>query len=366
MRSHDCIGVRQMATAYSELFRAHLRDHVLLAEALHWTCGIGEAASEWERLAARADLQPDSRWCRRANALVALARLVGAEPSHVLDGVRGTAPLLPDFPLPAVQASVNGGSPEYFIVDTGSSTSALSRRYCDRQGIAYDAEHVQIAVDSKGNRAPLFCAFIDQISLGDLRVRRCTVNVLEFTSNLRAAGVISPQDLFRGAAVDLNARVLAVTAEAAWAMREMRDAMQVVPVRWDEGLMFVQATINGKYWGEFRVDSGAAASLITTKMARHLRGVPTGSVEAHTAFGQQRVQGPVDVTFAVGSSAQRKTEMYIEALWTDPDAVAPIIRAGTIGFPWFKQRHVILTPDRRHLRFTDTTKTFDLLEDHRR
>jgi predicted aspartyl protease len=358
-RLHDCDQLRTLfASTQADLLRRDARLHCIAALDLYWTCGLQAAASELEAACGGPGLPARHRLRRQCCALAELARhsagVVGAVTVH------GTAsiPLAGSRTFPVIRASVNGLPEDSFILDTGASTSVLTRSYCDRHGIPYLKDCPFPVTDSAGNEIEAYPALVDRIEIANVIVRNWAVNVIELSPKIQVAGIVSPLETFRGMAVELDMRsrefrLHLQPVPADWLAGEQ---VRTTPLAWDEGKSFVQATIDGKAEGWFLLDSGAAGNSITPGFARALGIDPAASqpFASVTAGGVgQATVGPV-VSVAVGDSRPARLEFFImEPVPDDPDAEEPLVSSGFLGVPWMNNRKLLWPPDRRSLLFTE-------------
>ncbi len=359
-RLHDCDRLRALfASTQAGILRRDARLHCIAALDLYWTCGLEKAALELEAACGGPGLPAGHPLRRQCCALAELARqaaglLVGAVTANGTVSV----PLACSRMFPVTRASVNGLAADSFILDTGASTSVLTRSYCDRHGIPYLKDYPFPVTDSAGNEIEAYPALVDRIDFGDAVVRNWAVNVIELSPKIQVAGIVSPLETFRGMAVELDMRSrefrlhLGTRPEDRLASEQVRTA----PLMWDAGKAFVQAMIDGKAEGWFLLDSGAAGNSITPDFGRAL-GIdpaarqPFASVTAG-GIGQATAGSILSVT--VGDSRPAQSEFFImEPAPDDPDAEEPLVSSGFLGVPWMANRSLLWPPDRRALLFTE-------------
>ena len=70
-----------------------------------------------------------------------------------------------------------------------------------------------VSHDAGGNEVPLFPAWINTLTAGDLRVENLQGVVIELPPNLRVGGIVAPQRAFAGALVEIDFRALKVRVD---------------------------------------------------------------------------------------------------------------------------------------------------------
>lgn len=358
---HEPAAVRALAAGNAgELLRGQPLTHYLLLRSLYWTLGLATAAEELDRFPprARAELGEDAR--RDLAHMSALARLVsGAEVCRSSGESTTRLDLLPKPNLPKVPIAVNGRPVEPFIVDTGAPTTVLGAASCRRWGVAYSEEPYRLSKDGAGKPVRLFPALAEQIGLGDVVVSRCPVHVLDLPDGLEAAGILSPQDTFRGFAVELDLRggTLRLTQNLSlgvWQQR-LQEPSWRSKLHWNDGNLMVPVTIDGEADGFFLFDSGAGADILCTHFAQRLSAsvVEDGvEISGITAGSRARHQSGHPGTLAVHPAPPRPTHFLLKDCDGDSELIAPLIKDGYVGLPWMEGRRLLLASDGRAVAFT--------------
>jgi predicted aspartyl protease len=357
---HDCGQLRALfSTPQAGVLCQDARLHCASALDLYWTCGLQAAAAELEAACSAPGLPAGHRLRRQCCALAELARRAAGRAVGEVS-VNGTASvhLSSSRIFPVIRASVNGLPAESFILDTGASTSVLTRPYCDRHAIPYLSAWAFPVTDGAGNEIEAYPALVDRIDFAEVTVRNWAVTVIELSPKLQVAGILSPLETFReiAAELDLCARAFRIHLRSGPENWLAGEPMRTAPLMWDEGRAFVQATFNGQADGCFLLDSGAAGNCITPGFARALGMDPTpGQASPSVTAGGigQMIPGSV-VSVVVGDSQPVRTEVFIvEPAPDDPDAETPLVSSGFLGVPWMDNRRLLWPPDRRSLLFTE-------------
>lgn len=359
-RRHDADAVRALAASPEiALLRSELRLRAELASSLYWTVGIEAAAHDLEAVCTNPAF-PDHGLQQRACSLAALAQLAEQGPLRTLEGSAATVAFLESQTLPVLLASVNGLSPEYFILDTGAPTSLLSRSYCDQAGIPYLASHPRSARDGAGHEVKLYPALIDRLKLGALTIRRWPANVVELPANFRVAGLLSPLDTFSRLSTELDFRQRQIRLDACSGAEEWNvragEPVYSAPLLWDEGNVFVEAEIDGIATGWFLFDSGAGADCITPSLARRLGspGTDNQPISSATLGGEGLVFEGFEAMISVSGSPPVRSRLMVKERKLDPYSLAPLQASGYLGVSWMSHRRILIPPEAREVLFTGT------------
>jgi len=210
--------------------------------------------------------------------------------------------------LPVVLASIDGGPPRPFVLDTGAATSFLPA----------------------GAQAPPGSTTLRSLRVGGLTFRDVPAQRAELPADFPAAGILSPQQAFRGALVELDGRALALRLyrdldEAGW-RAQVGEPVHAVALRWaEDGTPVVDASVAGRPLA-LRLDLGAGACTL-----------PRVELDRLGFAGRDEVSVPV----AVGASRPGTEQVFA------------LEGPGAVGFPWFLGRRAALTADRAILLFTE-------------
>lgn len=357
-RRHDGDAVRALAASpQSALLRSQPRLRAEFASSLFWTVGLEAAAPDLEAVCTDPAF-PDQILRQRACSLSALARLAEEGPLRTLEGSAATVAFLEGQTLPIFLASVNGLSPEYFILDTGAPTSLLSRSYCDRADIHYLASHPRSARDGAGHEVEFYPALVDRLDLGDLIVRRWPANVVELPANFRVAGLLSPLDTFSRLSTELDFRQRRIRLNAHSGAEEWNiragEPVYSAPLLWDDGNVFVEAEIDRRLRGWFLFDSGAGADCITPSLARGL-GLPETErqpIASATLGGAGLVYEGFEAIISVSDSPPVCSRLMIKERKPDSYSLAPLQASGYLGVSWMSHRRILIPSGAREVLFT--------------
>ena len=270
--THDAALVRAIASdPHVDLLRADPLAWNELARAVLWTVSVADAAAFLESACEDARLPADNRNRMCTCSYAALGKLARERPMAIEGEPRTVVELMTKVPLPVVLASVDGKAPEPFIVDTGASTSILSRAFCDRAGIPYLTRHPQVG-RSPGRDVTLFPALVDSIKVGGITVRNFPAQVMTFPPELEVGGILAPQEAFRGLVTEVDGRELKLRLyrdldEEGWA-RLVGAPAHTARLTWYDGGVYLRGRVgtSGEAW--FIFDTGGGSSTLSSAAAK--------------------------------------------------------------------------------------------------
>lgn len=317
-----------------------------LARALYWIGGVPAARDEVIAVCHDTRLVPESKERTNACATAAFAELSAGKPLNRLR-TAGAGPFLDGQKLFIAMVSLDGNPPEPFIVDTGAPTTVISKRYAERVHLAYRTDVAALASDAAGNRVELRPALVGLVKWGDIEVENAPAHVLELPESFKVGGILSPQDLLRDAAFEVDGprRVLRIVAEPD--PRADRSAALL----WEGGNFYVEARANDLPPLPFLLDSGAGANGVCEETLRAAgRSLDGGDVAASaTAGGAAAVRTGIEGTLSVADEPQQATSLFMQACPREEGSA--VVKAGYVGAPWFWERRVIFARDRRRVTF---------------
>jgi hypothetical protein len=172
---------------------------------------------------------------------------------------------------------------------------------------------------------------------------------------LRVAGILSPLDTFRRAAIALDFREHGMSLTQNQMPGNPGEPIYQEPLVWEDSAPFVRAVINERDYGYFLLDTGSAANLLTADFAKHAAGIEPAAhhFEGLTFGGTGEYATGAAAVIRVGSSLPSAARFEVAGRHVDPDAFAPLTSAGYIGMPWFESRRLFFPAHARHMLFTD-------------
>jgi tetratricopeptide (TPR) repeat protein len=180
-----------------------------------------------------------------------------------------------------VRAKVNGGSPQDFVVDTGSENTVVSRQTAQRLGITPITYTLSAGVGERGLRG-LQLARVDSLELGALRVRNVPVLIKNPPLQdipVKESESLSPLALGYSMIIDYKTHKLTFGKHLADEPRDFQ-----LPLRLYR-LATVLGTVDGKHPSSFVVDTGGEVISISQATSRALAKPETGRRIALKVYG---------------------------------------------------------------------------------
>lgn len=88
-------------------------------------------------------------------------------------------PIVAIDPLPVIEASLNGGTPQPFIFDTGATTPGFTTDLADKLGLT-PASSIT-GVDGNGQSTAIYFGWLESFRIGEIEVRNIPVSWSDFT-----------------------------------------------------------------------------------------------------------------------------------------------------------------------------------------
>jgi hypothetical protein len=168
-----------------------------------------------------------------------------------------------------VQGRVNGGSPQDFVLDTGSEETVLSRQTASRAGVAPITYTLSAGVGEVGLRG-LQLGRLDSLEIGTLKIRNLPVLIKNPALRglpKREGESFSPLSLGMSIAVDYQKKLLTIAKNLPDGPADFRLPMRV------HRLAMVRGTLNSTRPAYFVIDTGGEVISISADTA--------GTLETH-------------------------------------------------------------------------------------
>jgi Flp pilus assembly protein TadD/predicted aspartyl protease len=165
-----------------------------------------------------------------------------------------------------VQARVNGGQPQDFVLDTGSEETVLSRQTAERQHVKAVTYTLSAGVGEVGLRG-LELARVDELDFGTLQVRNLPVLIKNPALHgipKREGESFSPLSLGMSMTIDYQNRLLTIGRTLPVGQPDFTLPMRV------HRLALVRGTINAQLPTYFVVDTGGEVISISSETASAL------------------------------------------------------------------------------------------------
>ena len=178
-----------------------------------------------------------------------------------------TIPFKLDHDKIIVQARVNGGRPQDFVVDTGSEATVISRETAERRGVRPVTYTLSAGVGEVGLRG-LQLARLDSLQIGTLAVRNLPVLIKNPALHgipKREGEGFSPLSLGMSMAIDYQRRTLTIGRTLPEGKPDFRLPMRV------HRLAMVRGLLNSSQPAYFVVDTGGEVISISAETASTLK-----------------------------------------------------------------------------------------------
>ena len=162
------------------------------------------------------------------------------------------------------EVSINGKGPFRFIVDTGATQTVVSQKVASSLGLKKVATNIMYGLGGEGKvESPIYRA--DSLEVGDVTIRNVPLgSVSNPLLDLVLDGILGPS-LLADFAVTIDYPRSQIELS-----RKVPETGTIVPVWFFGGLLLVPADVNGKFKGNFLIDTGADGTLLAHSMANNL------------------------------------------------------------------------------------------------
>ena len=155
---------------------------------------------------------------------------------------------------PVIKVGINQAKPSYFIVDTGASTSVITKAFARKIGLKLDPK-THFKVNSPGGLLPTWRALVT-VRIGSLVLKRVPVVVLDLPIDF-VAGILSPQTTLRQFDTSLDFRNFRVTIAP---VLTQLGASAALPLLLSESNPMVFLKAGKRPARPFTLDTGAVSS----------------------------------------------------------------------------------------------------------
>ena len=254
--------------------------------------------------------------------------------------------------LAKVPVSVNGEGPFSFNLDTGASTTTLSKSLAEQLGITTRESN---RPDARGIGGGIPTEFADaSVSLGTLQFDEDEVYVLDLEAILRGAG---NRDGVLGYTTLKHCTMSLSYSKQRFKLSKGNSALDLnwSPFEYikDSHLVGVPVHINGKGPYDFVLDTGAGNTVVTPEMAE-LIGLDAKPVHgiARGVGGDVQLELAAVESVAVGDSEISNTQVVV----LDLSKVSPkgkLIEHGIIGYDFLRNFETVIDYPQKQFSFID-------------
>jgi predicted aspartyl protease len=254
--------------------------------------------------------------------------------------------------LVKVPVSVNSQGPFVFTLDTGASTTTLSKKLAEKLNIK---THKKDHPDARGIGGGIPTDFADvSISLGALEFERDEVYVLDLESVLRCTGDhdgVLGHTTLKHCTMSLSYKKKAFKLKTGSSSLNL-DWSQFKYIE-DSHLIGVPVHINGMGPHTFVLDTGAGNSVITPELAESL-GIKAQQVPgiARGIGGDVQLQlAPIE-SLSIGSAQITNTQLVVLDL-SRVSSRGKLIKNGIIGYDFLRNFETVIDYPQQQLSFID-------------
>jgi predicted aspartyl protease len=255
-----------------------------------------------------------------------------------------------------VPVMVNGQGPYTFTLDTGASTTTVSKKLADKLGLETFEGRIKKAGGVGGNHVPVKGAKLEKFSLGDEQFTDETVGVIDFDSFLGPVGCATDGVI---GYTTLKNYLLTVDYQTSTLILTKRDEIRDEALSWkpfkyadDEShLVLVPVYVNDTGPFDLILDTGSSGNIITPDTAEQLgiarnegpsiEAVGCSGGDCQGIGGKVRGYGVVVDRLSVGDAEQSDSMVAV----IDLNLISPEgkkIDYGIIGFPFLKDYKLLL------------------------
>jgi tetratricopeptide (TPR) repeat protein len=248
-----------------------------------------------------------------------------------------------------VRAKINGGSPQDFVVDTGSENTVVSRQTAQRMGITPITYTLSAGVGERGLRG-LQLARVDSLEIGALRVRNVPVLIKNPPLQdipVKESESLSPLALGYSMIIDYKTHKLTFGKHLADEPRDFE-----LPLRLYR-LATVLGRVDGSHPANFVVDTGGEVISISQATSRALAKPETGrriALKVYGTSGWDRdafLLPGVDLTF---DAIQYRNFPVVVLNLDAPSALLGFQLGGIVGHKFLSKYRVGIDLERSVLR----------------
>jgi predicted aspartyl protease len=249
------------------------------------------------------------------------------------------------------EVMVNGKGPYRFIVDTGATQTVLSEKIVGTLGLKKISTNVMYGLGGEGKiESPIYRA--DSVKVGDVAIKNVPLGTMSNPLlDLVMDGILAPSMLSDFTlTIDYPASQIELS-------RKRPTMGTAIPAWFFSGLLLVPSQVNGKFSGNFLIDTGADGTLLSHSMANNL-GVNKDTPGAALNLPIGGVGGLEDgilLVPAVTLKTPFETKQFDKLMAIDLHGMSSLIQteiSGVLGFDTLKDYRVTLDYQSAEIRLT--------------
>jgi tetratricopeptide (TPR) repeat protein len=323
--------------------------HLYAAEAYSVDKRYSEQKTELERYIKLADSSEPDRLAEAKAGLDMLAALAGKEAGAAEAPEKPAAiPFRAMLNLIFTPVMINGQGPYNFVIDTGATQTVIGERLATSQNIKPVATTIMHGVGGAGKVESKMYT-VDELGIGDVKLKNLPVGTFNDPLVTQIAdGIIGTASL-SDFIVTIN------YPERQMELSRKPPDSAGLPVWYFSNLLLVPIEVNGKFKGNFVVDTGAVTTVFSHSMAAKL-GVTEDTPDAKVDVGIAGVGGTEnvvlrvpDVTLKVGDT----NEIFPQVVSIDLKNISRMIGteiSGVVGYDFLSKYKVTLDYNKAEIR----------------
>ena len=298
---------------------------------------------------------PDPERLAEAKAGLDVLRALGTKDIGVVTAPENPAPIRFRRSLNLIFTGVmiNGRGPYDFAIDTGASQAVLSEKLAAELGLKPLTSTIMHGVGGGGKIDTKLYA-VNEIGIGDVKIRNVPVGTFNDPLVTQLADGILGTALLSDFIITINypANQMELARK-----RTPNTTGEVVPSWFFSNLLLVPLEINGRYRGNFVVDTGAVTTVLSLGMAETL-GVTEKTPGAKIDLGLAGVGGFEGVVLRVPNvtiETAKSSEAFPQVVAIELKEISKMIGteiAGVIGYDFLSEYKVTLDYYAAEVRLT--------------
>jgi predicted aspartyl protease len=323
--------------------------HLYAAEAYGVEKRYSEQKAELEQYIKLADGGDPDRVAEAKAGLDMLAALDGKEAGAAEAPEQPAAiPFRAMLNLIFAPLTINGQGPYNFVIDTGATQTVISERVATSQGIKPVATTIMHGVGGAGKVESKMYK-VDELSIGDVKLKNLPVGTFNDPLVTQIAdGIIGTASL-SDFIVTIN------YPERQMELSRKPPAGESLPVWYFSNLLLLPIEVNGKFKGNFVIDTGAVTTVVSHSMAAQL-GVTPDTPDAKVDVGIAGVGGTENVVLRVPDVTLKTgdtSEAFPQVVSIDLKNISRMIGteiSGVLGYDFLSKYKVMLDYNKAEVR----------------
>ena len=346
LKNKEAVGSFRRAI---ELDPGEALSHLYAAEAYGVEKRYSEQKAELEQYIKLAGTGDPDRVAEAKAGLDMLASLAGKEAGAAEAPEQPAAmPFRAMLNLIFTPLTINGQGPYNFVIDTGATQTVISERVATSQGIKPVTTTIMHGVGGAGKIESKMYK-VDELVIGDVKLKNLPVGTFNDPLVTQIAdGIIGTASL-SDFIVTIN------YPERQMELSRKPPAGESLPVWYFSNLLLLPIEVNGKFKGNFVIDTGAVTTVLSHSMAGQL-GVTPDTPDAKVDVGIAGVGGTENVVLRVPDVTLKTgdtSEVFPQVVSIDLKNISRMIGteiSGVVGYDFLSKYKVMLDYNRAEIR----------------